>query len=92
MAKTVLVENDNGVIYRYNKVPNNMFNFYLLKKQAYKNGNCLWHLCVEIANPPTGKTAPECVNTNSNFIKLQSFRGTKFEAAKQLDNIIREYT
>jgi len=92
MARTVLTENDNGVIYRYNKVPSNMFNFYLLRRRAYKNGKSLWHLCVEVAAPPAGKNAPECINTESNYIKLQSFRGTKTEAAKQLDNIIKEYT
>lgn len=91
MAKTVLVENDNGVIYRYDKVPNGMFNFYLLKRKAYKNGKTLWHLCVEIAKPPAGKQGPECLTTSSNYIKLQSFRGTKSEAEKQLDMIIKEY-
>lgn len=90
-VKTVLEENDNGVIYRYSEIPHRMFNFYILKKAEYKNGKCLWHLCVEIGCPADGKEIPSCVNTDRNYIKIGSFRGTKDGAAKRLDEIIGWY-
>lgn len=91
MIKTALAENDNGTIFRYKKIPVNMFNFYALKKKSYKNGKSLWHLCIEIAQAPGGKKSAECVNTEHNYIKLESFSGTKIQAEKRLDAIVKEY-
>lgn len=91
MNSTVLLENDQGIIYRYNKIPNNLLNFYMLKKRAYKNGNDLWHLCIEVATPPSSKKGPDCCDTTHNYIKLESFRGTKSQAKARLDEIIKEY-
>ena len=91
MAPIILVDNENGTSFRYNKVPANMFNFYVLHKKDYKDNTSLWHLCVEIAKTPAGKASPNCVNTASNYIKLESFRGTKEQARAKLDNIVKEY-
>ena len=91
MKRMILMENNNGIIYRYSKVPNNMFNFYIWQRRKYKNGKSLWNICVEIAVPPAGKNAPDCIYSPSNYIKLQSIRCTKIEAKKQLDKIIKEY-
>lgn len=91
MSKSILTDNENGTIIRYDKIPHGMFNFYALKKRDYKNRTSLWHLCVEIAAAPAGKQSPECVGKDSNYIKLENFRGTKEQAVKRLDAIIKEY-
>lgn len=91
MTPIILVDNENGTSFRYSKVPSAMFNFYVLHKKDYKDGTSLWHLCVEIAKAPAGKSSPDCVNTTSNYIKLESFRGTKEQAKTKLDNIVKEY-
>lgn len=91
MTRIALIENENGTIFRYQKIPHNMFNFYILHKRNYKNGTSLWHLGVEVAKAPAGKSSPACVNTSSNYIKLDSCKGTKEQAKQRLEAIIREY-
>ena len=91
MNKNVLTDNENGTIIRYDKIPHSMFNFYALHRRNYKNGTALWHLCVEIAAAPAGKNSPDCIGKESNYIKMESFRGTKEQAIKRLDTIVKEY-
>lgn len=78
MQKTILQESEQGVIYRYNKVPNDMFNFYILKKQTFKDGTHKWHLCVELAAAQGDK-----------YIVIDSIRGKKGDAIKRLDELIK---
>lgn len=87
----ILINNENGAILRYSKIPHNMFNFYALRRRTYKNGKSLWALCVEVAKAPAGRESPECVDKNNNYIKLENFTGTKDEALKRIDEIIKEY-
>lgn len=91
MTPIILIDNENGTSFRYNKIPSNMFNFYALRRKTYKNGTSLWHLCVEIAKAPAGKSSPSCVSKTSNYIKLESFKGTKEQAKSRLNDIVREY-
>lgn len=79
MAETkitkILHTNDYGQIFRVNKIPNTMFNFYVLSRQEYKDGTHRWNLCVEH-------------ETTRNYIVLDSMRGTKEEAVAALLAII----
>lgn len=91
MIPIILTENENGTIFRYKKIPHNMFNFYILRKKDYRDGTSLWHLCVEIAAAPAGQSSPSCTKTASNYIKLESCKGTKEMAKSKLEEIIEEY-
>lgn len=91
MNKITFTDNKNGTIVSYEKIPHGMFTFYVLRKRDYKNETSLWHLCVEIAAAPTGKQSPKCVGMSLNYIKLESFKGTKEQAVERLDAIIEEY-
>ena len=78
MKKTKLNENDCGVIYRFDKIPNSMFNFYIIKRRTFKDGTHSWNLCVEYASNP------------SKFMVLQSgFRGKRADAIKRLEELIK---
>lgn len=87
----ILTNNENGAILRYEKIPHSMFNFYALRKRTYKNGKSLWALCVEVSKAPAGRKSPACVDKDNNYIRLESFTGTKDEAMKRIDEIIKEY-
>ena len=78
MKKTVLQESDNGIIFRFDKIPNTMFNFYILKKKTYKDKTHLYALCVELASAPGQK-----------YMTLDTIRGHKTDAIKKLEEIIR---
>ena len=91
MTPIILVDNENGTSFRYEKIPANMFNFYILHKKTYKNGKSLWHICVEIAKAPAGKSSPDCIDATANYIKLESLNGTKEQAKARLNEIVKEY-
>lgn len=77
MGKILLQESDHGVIYRYDKISNTMFNFYILKRRTYKDGTHQFNICVELA-----------ADTNKYFV-IESIRGKKSDAVKRLDEIIK---
>ena len=78
MKKTVLQESDNGIIFRFDKIPKTMFNFYILKKKTYKDKTHLYDICVELASCPTQK-----------YIVIDKIRGHKSDAIKKLEEIIK---
>lgn len=78
MKKTVLQESDAGIIYRVDKIPNTMFNFYILKKRRYKDGTHQYNICVELAADYINK-----------YWILDTIRGKKSDAIKRLDEIIK---
>jgi hypothetical protein len=43
---TVVAQNDNGVIFKSNKLPS-IFNVYILRTQYFKNGTCRWKIGIE---------------------------------------------
>lgn len=77
MRKTVLQENENGAMYRLDKIPNTMFNFYILKGRSYKDGTSSYKICVELN-----------ADHNKHFT-IDTIRGTKNAAVNRLDEIIR---
>jgi len=77
IMKTILCESDNGVIYRVEKIPNTMFNFYILKRRRFKDGTHQYNICVELAGDTT------------KYWVLDSIRGHESDAVKRLDEIIK---
>lgn len=77
MKKTILQESDNGIIYRFDKIPNSMFNFYILKGRRFADRTHSYKICVELA-----------ANTNK-YMVLDIIRGHKSDAVKRLEEIIR---
>ena len=77
MKKTVLQESDKGAIYRLNKIPNTMFNFYILKTRRFKDKTHQYAICVELAADP-----------NKHWV-LDRIRGHKADALRRLDEIVR---
>ena len=77
MKKTVLQESDAGIIYRVEKIPNTMFNFYILKKRKFKDRTHQYNICVELAAD------------TSKYWVLATIRGHKSDAIKRLDEIIK---
>lgn len=78
MKKTILQESEQGVIYRLDKIPNTMFNFYILKGRKFKDGTHTYKICVELA-----------ANIDKHFV-LDTIRGHRSDAVKRLDEIITE--
>lgn len=77
MKKTVIVESDNGSIFRAEKIPNTLFNFYILKrKREFKDGTSTWQICVEYA-----------ANKN-RYMVLDTIRGKRKDAEHRLDQIL----
>ena len=77
MKKTILQESDAGIIYRIDKIPSSMFNFYVLRKKQFKDGTYQYNICVELATDP------------SKYWVLDKIRGYKQDAVKHLDEIIK---
>lgn len=77
MKKTVIRESTDGAIYRIEKIPASMFNFYIEKKRRYKDKSHLYYIGVELAADPT-----KCWT-------LDKIRGHKVDAVKRLEEIIR---
>lgn len=77
MKKSVLQESDKGVIFRFDKIPNTMFNFYILKTREFKDHTHSYKICVELASNP------------AKYWVLDTIRGRKSDAVKRLEEIIR---
>lgn len=75
IKKTVIAQNENGVIFRLDKIPNTMFNFYVLQKKQYKDGTFLYHICVE-------------VEKSRDYLILDRIRGTEADAVTRLEEIV----
>lgn len=68
--------NDNGDIFTVLNIPNTLFNFYILKRKAYKDGTNQWNICCELAN------------NHSKYMTLDIIRGTREDAYKRLKEIL----
>lgn len=78
MNKEILRESNAGIIYRINKVPASMFNFYILKKQDFKDHTHKYAIGVELA-----------ANPGKKYFVIETIRGHKSDAIKRLETIIR---
>ena len=77
MKKTILQESDSGIVYRIDKIPSSMFNFYILKKRRFKDKTHQYNICVELASD------------SSKCWTLDVIRGHKSDAVNRLEEIIR---
>lgn len=80
MKKILIQESDEGIIYRYDKIPSPMFEFIILKGQRYKDRTHKYTLYVNFQSAPMSKAW-----------KLAVIRGHKTDAIRKLDEIIRTY-
>lgn len=78
MKKTILQESEVGVIFRLDKIPNTMFNFYILKGKEFKDKTHQYKICVELA-----------AKAGQNYWVLDTIRGHKADAIKRLDEIVK---
>lgn len=79
MAKTLLRESSNGMVFKVDKIPSNMFEFFILEKKEFKDGTKRYAIGVS----PTA-------NDSKGFV-FDTIRGHKRDALKRLDEIIKEY-
>lgn len=74
-----LAENDCGVVLQLDKIPSNMFEFFLHKKRTFKDGTSQWNIGVSPS-----------ANTDKGFV-FESIRGTKEDAMKTFNAIVNSY-
>lgn len=77
MKKSILQESDKGIVFRIEKIPSTMFNFYILKGRRYKDSTHSYKICVELAS------------NSSKSWTLDTIRGHKSDAVKRLEEIVR---
>lgn len=77
MKKTIIQESDEGVVYCFDKIPNTLFRFYILKRRKFKDGTHLWDIGVELTTDI------------SKCMKLDDIRGHKADAVKRLEEIVK---
>ena len=79
MAKTLLRESANGMVFKIDKIPNNMFEFFVLEKKAFEDGTKRYVIGVS----PTA-------DDSKGFV-FDTIRGHKQDALKRLDEIVKKY-
>ena len=72
---TVIMQNDNGVIFKSSKLPP-IFNVYILKGRSFKNGTCNWKICIEHAED------------NSRHFIIDSIVGSIDDAIDKLEELL----
>jgi hypothetical protein len=77
VKKTIIRESPKGAIFRVDKIPNTLFNFFILKSdREFKDGTATWKICVEYP-PKVDKP-----------IVLDVIRGKRRDAERRLDEIL----
>lgn len=79
MKKTILTENPKGTIFRVEKIPNSMFEFFILQKREFKDGTKSYAIGVS----PTADT--------TKGFTFTTIRGHRSDAIEELDKIIKSY-
>lgn len=72
---TVIRENDNGIVFKSNKLPS-IFNVYILKKRCFKNGTFRWKIGIENAQ------------NESRYFIIDSVVGSKEDAINALKKLL----
>jgi hypothetical protein len=62
----MVLDNDKGTIY---ETPF-FFNIYCLRKWVYKDGSCMWHICLELKD-------------GSKYMVVDTVKGSKEDAQKR---------
>ena len=73
----ILTSNERGVVFKSTKLPP-IFNVYILKGKAFKDGTFTWKLGIENAN-----------DINKYFI-FDSMRGTINDAIQKMCNVMND--
>ncbi len=74
--KYVVLKNIKGDLYGVNPIPNELYNFYLLKRQQYRDGSNRWDICMELAS-----NSRKCWT-------LGSVKGFREDAERSLEKIL----
>ena len=74
---TKLTGNEHGAIFRADSIPNDLFNFYILRRRDYKNGTSQWNICCELSS-----------NT-SKYMIIEVIKGTKENAIQRLNELLK---
>ncbi len=53
ITKKTIAETPRGFIYELSEIPNNMFQFYILEKREYKNGERQYEIGAYLTSDPT---------------------------------------
>ena len=69
-------DQDNLAMFQSNYVPDQLFNFYVLRSKVYRDGTCQWLICVEVNGNPT------------RHMTLETYRGTKEKAINRLKELL----
>ena len=73
---TKLTENEHGVIFRADSIPNDLFDFYILRRRDYKNGTSQWNICCELKN-------------DDQYMVIERIKGTREDAIRKLEEILK---
>ena len=79
MAMTTIADTPRGAIYEYSKIPSNMFQFFILEKRTYKNGDKQYAIGLYLTTNP------------EQSIIFKEIRGTKKDAIFQLERFIEQH-
>lgn len=69
-------DQDNLAMFQSSYIPDQLFNFYVLRSKVYRNGTCLWSICVEVNGAPT------------RHMTIETVRGTKTQAIARLKELL----
>ena len=79
MKRTLLRESANGMVYKVDKIPSGMFEFFIVEKREFKDGTKSYDIGVS----PT--------DDDSKGFTFKRIRGHKSDAIKELDKILKSY-
>lgn len=76
MTKKTIAETPRGLIYELSEIPNNMFQFYILEKREYKNGESQYEIGAYLTSDPT------------QSLIIKTLRCRKKDAILEFDDIL----
>lgn len=79
MQKTLLRESPNGMVFKIDKIPSGMFEFFIVKRREFKDGTKSYDIGVS----PT--------DDDSKGFTFDRIRGHRSDAIKRLDQILKEH-
>ena len=74
---TKIIENELGVVFHSDSVPNDLFNFYILRRRSYKDGTYQWNICCELKED------------SDKYMVIESIKGTREIAIQRLKEILK---
>lgn len=74
---TKIRENELGVVFHSDSVPNDLFNFYILRRRSYKDGTYQWNICCELKE------------NDDEYMVIERVKGTREVAIQRLKEILK---